>query len=350
MPELPRLIAEAPEAVVWVAQVKAVYSDSPIFGKIAAAVIWSDATGPDGTQLVPLDNPQALAAEINANGFPLLKGHDPGFPVGKVIAAQVFAGTDGSTFIAAIVGHYAGGNHLTFREFGYDPTAVVSPPLSLPALPDGCWIIFATDSREVDEAWVEDVLRTASLPVERTEVSHNAAETLQELIRVGLPYIALVWNPFVKTIATEAGKDAYAALRQWQRDFFAKLAERRNPLVEIQAIQNECHVSFLFRGKDVKRLYAAHDALPLAAVQAAQLIANMKRTGSPPKSIVYEYRPQDDKWFPSHAELDDGRFVTDNNTLIAIEQLPSGLSLGITRSKDKSRLPNVKSSDGQSLL
>jgi hypothetical protein len=207
MPDHPRLIAESPEAVASVDQVKTVYVDNQVFGKIVSAVLWADVTGPDGEQPVPID-PRALVAEINTDGFPLLKGHDPGFPLGKVLTAQVFTSSDGATFIAAIVGYYAGGAHLSFRDLGFDPGATVSLPSSLPALSDA-WIEFATDPREIDAAWLEDVLHTAPLRVERTELSHNAADALQELIRIGLPYVVLVWNPFTKTIATQAGKDAY---------------------------------------------------------------------------------------------------------------------------------------------
>jgi hypothetical protein len=189
----------------------------------------------------------------------------------------------------------------------------------------------------VPPAWVEDVLRSAPLRVEQSELSHNAAEWLQELIRVGLPYLALVWNPFVTTIATEAGKDTYAALHQWLRTVFGRLAECRSPVLELQSRQDECLVSFIFRGKDVNRLYVAHDSRPIAAAQAAQLIANMKKTGNSLKLLLYEFSPQDNKWFPSYAELNDGRVIIDNNTLIAIEQVPSvgSLSLGIIRRKGK---------------
>jgi hypothetical protein len=44
---------------------------------------------------------------------------------------------------------------------------------------------------------------------------------------------------------------------------------------------------------------------------------------------------------PSYAELYDGRLVTDNNALIAIERLPSGLSLGLRLREGRLRLPIV---------
>jgi hypothetical protein len=36
------------------------------------------------------------------------------------------------------------------------------------------------------------------------------------------------------------------------------------------------------------------------------------------------------------------RFITDNNPLIVVEQLPSGLSLGIMRNKTKPPLASIK--------
>jgi hypothetical protein len=101
-------------------------------------------------------------------------------------------------------------------------------------------------------------------------------------------------------------------------------------------------VSFLFRGSDVKRHYAAHDALPGAAAQAAQLVANLKNRGREPKSILYEFHTEELKWFPSFIELEDGKLITDNVILIAVEQLPSSLSLGIMRGRERPRLPGVK--------
>jgi hypothetical protein len=147
--------------------------------------------------------------------------------------------------------------------------------------------------------------------------------------------MALVWNPFVTAVATEAGKDAYAALSHWLRRFLGKLAERRNPILEIQSHHDGCYVSFIFRGNDAKRHYAAHDALPLAAAQAATLVANMKRANVAAKKIVYEFHTEDGIWFPSYAELCNGRLVTDNSLLITAEKLPSGVSLGIRLGKAK---------------
>lgn len=138
--------------------------------------------------------------------------------------------------------------------------------------------------------------------------------------------MARVWNPFVKTIASEAGKDVYAAIRKWLRNVWDRLAERRNPIVAVQSSQDGCEVFFLFRGKDVKRHYDAHDALPVAAAQAATLIAGMKSQEIAPVSLVYEF--EDARWFPSYAILVGGQLVSDRNLFIAVEQLPNGLSIG----------------------
>jgi hypothetical protein len=155
---------------------------------------------------------------------------------------------------------------------------------------------FATDPREVDKEWVDEVLSEVPMRVKRIELSHNAAEAQSELIRIGLVFAALVWNPLVTTIATEAGKDVYAGIRQWLRSVWNKLAQRRNPVVVVQSYQDGCEVSFLFRGKDVQQHYNAHDALPIAAAQAAKLIAGMKDKQVVPISLVYEF------------ELDSARF------------------------------------------
>jgi hypothetical protein len=339
---MPDLVKQNAAAMAWVDRAKAAYSGNVEFGHLASSVIWSDVTGPDGKPLVPIDDPESIVADINANGCPLLIGHDPGRPAGKALTAAVFTNLDGSKFIAALLGFYQGAAPLGFRDLGLESMPRVASPSRLPALPDSCHITFGYDSREVDAAWIDDVLDTAPLRVDQEEASYNAAESLIELISLGLPYIALVWNPFVTAIATEAGKDTYTALNHWVRRLLGKLAERKNPVLEIRSRQNDCHVSFIFRGTDAKRHYTAHDARPLAAEQAATLIANMKSAGVAPKKIVYEFHTEDNMWFPSYAELHDGRFITDNSLLIAVEKMPSGLSIGVGLGKEKARLPSVK--------
>ncbi len=305
------------------------YSGS-IFGKLVAGVIWSDARDHDGELLVPLD-PSDLVVRINKNPHILLHSHDPGRPKGQVLQAANFETEAGEKFVAAVFGYYVGGDVLSFLGLGLDTKSSVVSPSILPVLPGNCWIQLATDPKEVDSTWLDNVADAAPIHIERTELSHNAAESAQELIRIGLIYLAVVWNPFITSIASEAGKSTYAAINAWVRKLLEKLADRRNPIVDIHTYQNGCQVSFLFRGKEVKRHYTAHDALPAAAAQAAHLIANLKERGMPARQLIYEFDKDALKWFPSYAVLSDNRIVTDNNALIAIEQLPTGLSLGLSR-------------------
>jgi hypothetical protein len=311
-----------------------------IFGKLVPAVIWSDARDDDGEPFVRVD-PVKLVNQINRNPQILLHNHDPGRPKGQVLEAANFETDGGKKFIAAVLGYYAGGDVLDFRGLGLDTKVSATLPASLPALPDGCWIQFATDPREVDEAWLDEATSDAPLRIERTELSHNAADSAQELIGLGLVYLAVVWNPFITSIASEAGKDTYAAIHMWVRKLLERLADRRNPILYIQTHQDGCEVSFLFRGKEVKRHYAAHDALPGAAAQAAQLIAKLKAREKPVRRLIYEFDKEALIWFPSYAVLYDNRIITDNGALIAIEQLPTSLSLGLTRGESLS--PVVRS-------
>lgn len=311
-----------------------------IFGKLEPAVIWSDARGDDGEPLVPVD-PADIVAKFNSAPLILLHNHDPGKPKGQVLECANFESNDGMKFIAAVLGFYAGGEVLEFRGLDPDAKTLVPSPESFPVLPDGVWIQFATDPREVDAAWLDQVTSDAPLRIERTELSHNSAEAVQELIRIGLPYLVIAWNPFVKSFASEAGKAAYTATHEWIRKLLTKLADRRNPILEISAYQDGCQVSFLLRGKDVKQHYVAHNALSNAAAQAAQLVAKLKAREMAVRQLIYEFDKDALVWFPSYAILNDNRIVTDNNALIAIEQLPTGLSLGLSRGK--SLIPIVKS-------
>lgn len=311
-----------------------------IFGKLVPAVIWSDTRGVNGEPLVPVD-PMELVAQINRTPHILLHNHDPGKPKGQVLESANFESEGGEKFIAAVLGYYAGGEVLDFLGLGLDTKALAPPPEWLPVLPDSAWIQFATDPREVDAAWLEQVTSGAPLRIERTELSHNAADSAQELIRVGVAYLTVVWNPFITSIASEAGKDTYAAVHEWVRKLLAKLADRRNPVLDIHTHQDECQISFLLRGKDVKLHYSAHDVLSNAAAQAAELVAKLKARGMAARQLIYEFDKEALVWFPSYAVLKDNRIITDNVELIAIEQLPTGLSLGLSRGKPLS--PAVRS-------
>jgi hypothetical protein len=325
------LINDVPEAADWVEQVLNLNSGAHAFGKAVSAVLWTNAKGPDGL-VVGGDDPSALINEINSQGLPMFRGHDPGFPVGRTVAARLFTHPSRGDFVAAILVLYEEDKQLSFRGLNLDPLPSASSPAVLDELEPDTWLEFATDPREVDAQWVEELTNGASITVKPVELSHNAADAQNELIRISLAFVLLVWNPFVTTIATEAGKSTYAAAHDWLRRLWEKLRDRRNPVVVVQSHQSGCEVAFIFRGKDVAVHYQAHEAMSLASAQAAILIGSMKSNGIVPLSLVYEFDKL--RWFPSYAILDSGQIVSDRGLLIALEQLPKSLSIGIRKQEE----------------
>ncbi|HKS76935.1 MAG TPA: hypothetical protein VJQ82_27250 [Terriglobales bacterium] len=310
------------------------------FGNLVPAVVWTDRRGEDGNLLVPID-PAEYVALSNAKQIIVLHGHDPGKPKGQVLESAYFESDAGEKFIVAILGFYAGGEVLGFKDLHLDTKVFPSSPKTLPALPNDLWIELATDPREIDASRLEQIASDAPLAIKFIQLSHNSAEPAQELIRVGVLFMTLAWNPFVKTIATEAGKDTYAAIHKWVKKLVEKLADQRNPVLDIHAFHHDCQVSFLIRGKDIKVNYAAHETLSRAAVQAAQLVENLKARGMAAQQLVYEFDRAALLWFPSFAVLTDNRIITDTANLIAIENLPTGISMGMTRGRSSS--PALKS-------
>jgi len=325
---MPDLIKKSPEATAWMTEALTSHADRAVFGRVASSVIWSNATDANGALLIPLD-PVQLASKINTNPFPLLLGHDPGRPLGRVISAKVFENPTGEVFVAAVLGFYENPPALGFGDLGIDGAASVPSPAILPALPAELRFQLAADPREVDLESLNDLAREAPVPIDVQARSNNAADPLHAFVTVSVLFMALVWNPFVTTLANEASKDAYAAIRKWLRELTARIGERQDPVVEIQSFQGDCCISFMFRGGNVARHYKAHDTLPDAAARAAHLVSRIKAGGLSPARLVYEFHPRDDLWYPSFAELSDGRLVSDNAKLIAVENLPPGLSLGI---------------------
>ena len=326
------LIAETPEAYSWVTDEKSKRAGNSIFGSFQAGVIWIDEPDLDGEVIGGAD-PSRRIAQINSEGWSLYRGHDPGLPSGRSIAAKLFVSPSGRKFVAAILGFYVDELRLSFDDLGVDSNPEASSPLLLDAISNNGWLDIATDPREVDSQWLENVLENAPLRVVQRELSHNAEDWQHELIRIGLVYASIVWNPFVTTVAQEAAKDVYVGIRKWLRNFWRELSSRRDPVVSLDSHQDGCNVSFLFRGKEVKLHYEAHDALPIAAAQAAILIRSMRSRNADPLEIVYEFDPQQARWFPAYAILKDGRFVSNRNILIALEQHPTGLSIGIHKGK-----------------
>ncbi|WP_144150090.1 hypothetical protein [Paraburkholderia sp. BCC1885] len=318
-----------PEAKEWIKSATERYAGG-IFGQLKPAVIWSDARGPDGRLLVAAD-PAVLAGRINSIPHMVLHNHDPGKPKGKILEAKPFVSISGDRFVVAILGFYAGGEVLGFADVGLDINEEGIAPRHLQALPPDVRIELAVDPREVDALWLDTVVSSAPVKLKRTHLSHNAAESASELIRIGLPYIAILWNPFVTSIASEASKATYTAIREWVRGCAEKLEDRRAPILDIHSFYGDCQVTFLLRGKDVAQHYAAHDKLSEAAARAAQMVGRLKDRGQPARQLVYEFDKEATLWYPSYVILDDDRIVTDSTQLIAIESLPNGLSLGLSQ-------------------
>lgn len=325
------LLQDTPAALRWAEEAERRHAPGK-FGVIVRAVVWTDTRNADGELQVDVD-PVRLVAQINSHPFIVLHNHDPGLPKGMVFESESFESAGGRKFVAALIGYYEGGDVLSFRDLGLDHRAFVPPPEHLPALPEDLRIEIATDSREVEGEWLDQVADDSPVSIERTELSHNAADLLQELIRIGIPYAILVWNPYVKAIASEAGKATYAGIHGWLRRLLSRMADRRSPILDFHSFHDDCQISFLYRGKDVKKLHEALDASAAAAVQAARLVSRLRDQGMTSKQLVYEFDKEAILWAPSFVVLDDGRIITDNLALISIENLPKGLSLGMTRTK-----------------
>ena len=323
--DMASLIDETPDAKAWVDRYIATPPHGARLGRMVSATIWTDGYLENGEPLGGSD-PSAMVAEINNRGWPLTHGHDPGLPAGRVIAAHLFTSPGGTRFIAAILAYYEPDHLRSFRALGIDPSPPAAPPESLTLFPD-MQIQVGVDRREVADSWVEELLQTPPVPVERVSLSHNAAESVAELIRIGLPFAALVWNPLVKTIGEQAGKDIYAGVARWLQKLWEKVKELRDPIIEIQSQQLGCTVSFLLRGRDVKHHYDAHAGLSGAAVQAAKLIDSFRERDSRLISLVYEF--EQSRWVPSFAVMEGGQIVSDRSILIAYEQVPKSLSMGL---------------------
>lgn len=326
---MPDLVGRTPEASAWLERTLVAQEGKGVFGQFKPAVIWTDATGEDGEPLLAL-NPAALVAQINAEPFPLRVGHDPGRPMGAMVAAEVFTSPEGECFVAAILGFYDGAPSIAFRDIGFDQLALDAPPQRLPALPHDVGIGLGVDPRQVDAAWVNELIGDAPLPVVFDARSYNAAEPSHQIVNVAVAFLLLVWNPVSKAVFEAMGKDAYAAVHAWLRRLFDRLARLQDPILEIQSTQRGCAVSFMIRGRDVAQNYKAHDALSEAAQRTARLIDHMIAADLAPKRLVYEFDTASGVWFPAFAELVDGRLMTDNAELISAEHIPIGLSLGVS--------------------
>ncbi|MEN5365629.1 hypothetical protein ABE571_04425 [Stenotrophomonas sp. TWI273] len=322
------LLNESYEAQTWAQEAIKRHPDG-IHGKIIAGVAWTDARAEDGALLVEGD-PDVMLEKLQTGRIPLMKGHDPGRPMGNVLDAALFQTTRGERFIAVVLGIYESGIGLTFADLGLDRH--VAADRVLPEPDPGASIEIAYDPREVSEEWVAEIEAISPLGVVRTPLSHNAAESVVELLRIGLPYALIVWNPVAKSFGAEVGKALYGSVHAWLKRTIETAKARKDPLLSLEAHQNGCHVMFLIRGNDLALNQAAHEGLSQAAVQAAQIIDVLIERGIPAHKLVYEMDREQLRWFPSYAVLDQGRLITNTATLIAAgADLPAGLSLGFLR-------------------
>ena len=325
---MPNLMNEHDQARKWAELIVEKKRGKGIFGTFRTGVAWTEEGNPLDGQNIDLD-PLILVSQINKYEQPLLLDHDPGKPKGKVIAAELFQTADGRKFLGVVLGLYDGAQFPGFADFPFDLSADPGAPNELPELSTGDWIEIAADTRDVDAAWISEAAEGAPLPFKSRPLSHNAAGAAAELIRVTLPYLALVWNPFVTKIASKAGEDAYEAMRKWMDRLIRRMAERKNPIMVLQAPLDDCDVSFIVRGSNVDTLRAAAGSLEAAASHAHHLIQVLRQQNAPLRTLFYEFEIEHKRWSPSYGELQDGRLITDNRALILAEKLPQGLSLGL---------------------
>lgn len=83
----------------------------------------------------------------------------------------------------------------------------------------------------------------------------------------------------------------------------------------------------------MERHYAAHAELAAAAAQAARLIDSFREQNPALTALTYEF--EQGRWFPSHGIMADRRIVSDPGLLIAFEQAPKSLSLGLMRRQEE---------------
>jgi len=137
------LITETPEACSWIAREKARRIGDSAFGSFQAGVIWVDEPCPDG-EIIGGTDPSTMIDQINNEGWPLYRGHDPGFPSGRSIAAKLFVSPSGRKFVVAILGFYVDKLRRSFDDLGVDSNPEASSPLMLDALFNGSFILQLT--------------------------------------------------------------------------------------------------------------------------------------------------------------------------------------------------------------
>jgi len=319
-------ILSGPDVVAWFDEVAPKYGEGSPYRSCLKGVLWIDEPAEDGEPIGGND-PSRIINGVNEGIWPVLDNHDPGKLLGRVVAAKLFRSPEGVGFVAGYIGLYDQKAVLHLSDLDIAVTKPAPPPTAVPE-PHPSWRIqLLHDPRELESAWIEELAQGAPLPVVVDHLSHNAADTIIELLRVGLPY-ALLLHPLVTEISKEAGRDIYKIFRSWLASLLERMKERRQPVMSLQSYVGRCEVTFLFRGTDIARLRAAHQALAQAAADAASMIRAIVDRQLSPVSAVYEYDPESG-WFPSFVTLADGRIISERNTLFALESSRKGLSLGI---------------------
>ncbi|SEO46319.1 hypothetical protein SAMN02800692_0905 [Luteibacter sp. UNC138MFCol5.1] len=319
-----------PEAQQWAEKGLERYGP-PVYAQVASAVLWTDERDASGRLAVPAD-PAALVDSHRRDPAVLLNGHDPGLPLGQVLEVEAFVTPDGQHFVAGIVGYYGRGGLATFAQLDLADSEVQHRDEAPLVAVDGP-IELATDPRDLPNGWLDEVLSDAPPRTVHVQMSYNAANTTHELIRIALAY-GILWNPFVKAIATEAGKDVYAAARTWLKTVLDRSRQLESPIICLEGPYRQCRVSFLIRGTNPATHAAAYEGLSEAAAQAATLIDRLEAKGLSVATVVYEFNETSGRWYPSYARLANGRMIVDSPMLIAtLQDLPTGLSLGMRKTE-----------------
>src|SRR5579859_3082926 len=118
------LIIENPEAMAWVTKQISEFSNDPVFNNVVPAILWTSNKCVDGT-IIPI-SAQNLVEKVHTEGLPVLRGHDPGLPQGKVLTAKAFIGKDNTAFVAAVLGLYSPLSQVNFLSLGCEPHPIVT--------------------------------------------------------------------------------------------------------------------------------------------------------------------------------------------------------------------------------
>jgi len=96
------LIESSEAASEWLTQMKMEFSNANVFGDMKESVIWVSKTDAAGNLIVKTD-PYKLRDNIRSSEYPIFFGHDAGFPIGRVIEAEVFTNVSDQTFVVALL-------------------------------------------------------------------------------------------------------------------------------------------------------------------------------------------------------------------------------------------------------